>query len=222
MATVDETLNTARSFLGEGPQRFTDWYGCSTSTPWCCVFQSFVLSSVGIPTRYAWVSGLFNIYRDQQRTTTNVRAAQPGMLVAFDYDGTGAASFDHIAMVESVRPDGIVAINGNWENRVQRVFHAFDRGGYAGGIAELAMPSYSSTPTPTPSPEDDNMAQAILWDANGTAWHASGNTRVALSSMDQVNVLKFFGVPEINPAHPAWIDSLAIIPRNGGINTPGN
>ena len=42
--------------------------------------------------------------------------------------------------------------------------------------------------------------------------------------MDQLNVLKFIGVPEFsaNDGNAAWLRACAIIPRNGGVYTPGN
>ena len=91
MATADDALNAARSYLGEGPQRFWDWYPAPAGTAWCCIFQSYVLTQVGIPTHYAWVSGLFDFYRSQGRTLAPYQA-QPGDLVAFDYDGNGASA----------------------------------------------------------------------------------------------------------------------------------
>jgi len=78
----------------------------------------------------------------------------------------------------------------------------------------------------TPDPEDDEVKQSIMWDKRGAAWHCCGNTRVALTSPAQVNVLKFFGVPEIGTAGPGGVDdvvleTMAIVPRNGGTFTPG-
>lgn len=148
MPTAEQALNLGRSFLGEGPRRFVDWYPAPIGTAWCCIFQSYVLSEVGIPTRYAWVSGLFDQYRREGRTFAP-HEAQPGDLVAFDYDGNGPRSYDHIAMVESVTSEGIIAINGNWTNKVCRVLHRFNAGGFAGGIAEIARPEYISAPSPT-------------------------------------------------------------------------
>lgn len=163
MATADAALNAARSYLGEGPQRFWDWYPAPAGTAWCCIFQSYVLTQVGIPTHYAWVSGLFDFYRSQGRTYAP-HEAQPGDLVAFDYDGTGPSSYDHIAMVESVNDQGIVAINGNWENKVQRVLHRWNSGGFAGGIAEIARPAYLA---PTPTTKGSHEMRTLLTMTNG-------------------------------------------------------
>lgn len=220
MATVDETLNVARSFLGEGPQRFTNWYPASQTTPWCAIFQSYVLTMTGQPLRFAWVSGMFDAYRQQGRCSTDVRSARAGDLVAFDY-GEPNGGYDHIAMVEAVALDGsgLVCINGNWQNRVQRVLHRFDRSGYAGGIAEIARPFYS-TPTPTPTPDEDNeMKSVIMFDHRynpARGFHACGNSKVALTDMSQVRMLQFLGVETVDPAPAEWLDALATLPRNDG------
>lgn len=216
MATADDALNVARAQLGKGPDEFCAWYPAPIGTAWCCIFQSWVLSQVGIPTHYAWVSGLFDFYRANGRTFAP-REAQPGDLVAFDYDGGGPRAYDHIAMVEYVDGDSIVCIDGNWANRVQRVRRYFDRPGYQGGIAEIARPTYFTPPTPTPG--DDDVKPYILW-SNGTAWHCFGNTRVGLTDLKQYNVLRFLGVEDLGEV-PDLLASLAIVPRNGGTHTPG-
>lgn len=154
MATPDEVLNIARSHLNDGPESYWAWYPAPAGTAWCCIAQSRFLTDAGIPTRYAWVSGLFDHYRAMGRTYAP-HEAQPGDLVAFDYDGTGPSSYDHIALVESVTDEGIIAINGNWTGKVCRVLHRWNAGGYAGGIAEIARPEYTA-PTPPPTPGKRN------------------------------------------------------------------
>ena len=222
MATAEDALNVARSRLGAGPDEFCAWYPAPIGTAWCCIFQSWVLSSVGIPTHYAYVTYLFNEYRDAGRTL-DPRDAQPGDLVAFDYDGNGARAYDHIAMVEHNDGDSLVCIDGNWANRVARVRRYFGAFGFAGGIAEAARPTYF-TPQPSPEEDDDMAKSAIIWDRKGAAWHVCGNTRVGLANLDEVNVLKFLGVPEVYPPNDgteSWLSACAIIPRNGGVYTPG-
>jgi hypothetical protein len=151
MPTVDEVLNIERSFLGEGGQRFWDWYPLPYGSAWCCAFQSYCLTAAGIDTHYAWVSGLFDQYRSEGRTSCDARAATPGALIAFEWNST-PGGYDHIAMVESVDANGVTAINGNVNgSRVQRLWHPFN----GGGIAEVAFPEYDTPPTPTQSIEAD-------------------------------------------------------------------
>jgi hypothetical protein len=58
------------------------------------------------------------------------------------------------------------------------------------------------------------MKAVILVDPrDGKQWHAFGNTKVHLTSMDQVNFLKFMGVQQVDKAPVVWIDALATIPR---------
>jgi surface antigen len=147
MATVDEVLDIERSFLGEGGQRFWNWYPAAPGTAWCDIFQSYCLSAVGIPTHFAWVSAHFDYYRAQGRTSYDIRSATPGALIAFEWNST-PGGYDHIAMVESVDANGVTAINGNVNgSRVQRLWHPFN----GGGIAEVAFPEYDTPPAPTPT-----------------------------------------------------------------------
>ena len=215
MATAEDALNIARSRLGVGPQEFVDWYGsgANTSTPWCCIFQSWVLSWAAIPTHYAWVSGLFDNYRSNGKTFSP-QEARPGDLVAFDYDNGGPRAYDHIAMVEAVVPEGLVCLNGNWQNRVQRVLHRWGASGFSGGIAEIARPDYSVVSIP--DSEDDEMKSVLMVDRRknpAPVYHCVGNTKVWLSTQEQVDTLKFLGAQVLDPAPPAWLDALATIPR---------
>lgn len=213
MATADDALNVARAQLGNGPDLYRAWYPAG-DVAWCCIFQSWVLTQVGLPTHYAWVSGLFDAMRAQGRTAAPF-LAQPGDLVAFDYDGGGPSNYDHIAMVESVdvASNTVVCIDGNWQNRVQRVRRTLVGGsGYSGGVAEIARPFY----TPNPSPEEDEMKSVLLVDRRQSpapVWHAFGNTKVHLTSQEQVDTIAFLGAEKIDPAPPAWIDALATLPR---------
>ena len=160
MPTADEVLDLSRSQIGNLPYKYWDWYPIAYGSPWCCVYQSWVLTNAGIDTHYAWVSALFDHYRNLGRNTYDIRSAQPGDLIAFEWDGTGQNSYDHIAMVESVDANGVTAINGNWGGKVTRAWHSFN----GGGIAEIARPEYATTSTPIPpNPiEDEDMKRYLL------------------------------------------------------------
>ena len=68
--------------------------------------------------------------------------------------------------------------------------------------------------TPTQEEDEDEMKSVILVDPrNGANYHCTGNTKVWLSKVEQVQLLTFFGVATINPAPVAWIDALATLPR---------
>jgi N-acetyl-anhydromuramyl-L-alanine amidase AmpD len=61
---------------------------------------------------------------------------------------------------------------------------------------------------------DDEMKSVILIDPrDGKQWHVFGNTKVHLTDMDQVNLLLFLGVKQVDKAPVAWIDGCATIPK---------
>jgi hypothetical protein len=171
MATAEAALAEARRWLDAGTAELpgtprnrvpgiTDWYGLLGA--WCDMFQMRVLTNVGVPVGpgpkgSAWVSSTFDWYRGQGRTFKNPRDAQPGDLLAFEW-GSTAGGYDHIGMVESVRPDGLVTIEGNVGDRVQRLFRS-----WTSGIAEVARPTY----TLPVSQEDDDMFEQSDRDAIG-------------------------------------------------------
>ena len=207
MATVDEVLNIERSFLGEGGQRFWDWYPAAPGTAWCCIFQSYCLTAAGIDTHYAWVSGLFDAMRAQGRNSYDIRTAQPGDLIAFEWNST-PGGYDHIAMVESVDADGVMAINGNVNgSRVQRLWHSFN----SGGIAEIARPTYS---TPIPSPEEDDVKDALIRDPrDGAVYRITqpGNIAVHLDADAYASAVQS-GIPMIGNVDPAILGNFGLVP----------
>jgi hypothetical protein len=207
MATVDEVLDIERSFLGEGGQRFWDWYPLPYGSAWCCAFQSYCLTAAGIDTHYAWVSGLFDAMRAQGRNSYDIRTAQPGDLIAFEWNST-PGGYDHIAMVESVDADGVMAINGNVNgSRVVRLWHSFT----SGGIAEIARPTYS---TPTPSPEEDDVKDALIRDPrDGAVYRITqpGNIAVHLDADAYASAVQS-GIPMIGNVDPAILGNFGLVP----------
>ena len=216
MTTVDEVLNIERSFLGEGGNRFWDWYPAPYGTAWCDIFQSYCLTAASIPTHFAWVSAHFDYYRAQGRTSYDIRSATPGALIAFEWNST-PGGYDHIAMVESVDANGVTAINGNVNgSRVVRLWHPFN----GGGIAEVAFPEYS-TPTPPPVPNhiigDDDMTDRFLARAQGNPevflvapglgfrWHLTSEDRLRSA----VFILNSFGGKILKPPAGAKVDIIA-------------
>lgn len=67
---------------------------------------------------------------------------------------------------------------------------------------------------PTSPKEDEEMSIILVDPRNRTHWHVSGNTKVRLTHVDQINALKFLGAQVVDPAPQAWIDGLALLPRN--------
>ena len=210
MATAEDLLAVEGSYLGEGGDRFWNWYPAPRGTAWCCIYVSYCLTQVGIPTHFAWVSALFDDYRRRGLfTTTDVRQAQPGDLVAFEW-GSTPGGYDHIATIISTDAGGAWTRNGNVNgSRVQDLYFRWN----GGGMAEIARPPYTNQP---PQPEEE-MASVLLVDRRknpAPVYHACGNTKVWLSTQEQVDLLRFFGAPTVDPAPPAWLDALATLPRN--------
>jgi hypothetical protein len=207
MPTVDEVLNIERSFLGEGGQRFWDWYPAAPGTAWCCIFQSYCLTAAGIDTHYAWVSGLFDQYRSEGRNSYDIRTAQPADLIAFEWNST-PGGYDHIAMVESVDANGVTAINGNVNgSRVQRLWHPFN----GGGIAEVAFPEYD---TPTPSPEEDDVKDALIRDPrDGSIYRITqpGNLAVHLDADAYAEAVKA-NIPMLGNVDPGVLGNFGLVP----------
>ena len=215
MATVEEVLNIERSFLGEGGQRFWDWYP-SGQVAWCCIFQSYCLTAAGMPTHHAWVSGLFDAMRAEGRNSYDIRTALPGDLIAFEWNST-PGGYDHIAMVESVDANGVTAINGNVNgSRVQRLWHPFN----GGGIAEIARPAYDTPKPPAPPIHflgDDDMTDRFLARADGYPevflvapglgfrWHIPSEDQLRSA----VYILNSFGGKILNPPKDAKVDIIA-------------
>lgn len=145
MTTAQQVLDFEGARLGQGGDETWGWYPLPAGTAWCAAFQSMSLSSCGIPTHYAWVSALFDDYRGQGRNSYDIRTAQPGDLVAFEW-GSTPGGYDHVAMIISLTATGAWTRNGNVNgSRVQDLWFPFD----GGGMAEIARPPYT-IPTPTP------------------------------------------------------------------------
>ena len=215
MPTVDEVLDLERSFLGEGGERFWAWYPAAPGTAWCCIFQSYCLTGIGIPTHYAWVSALFDQYRSEGRNTYDIRSAQPGDLIAFEWNST-PGGYDHIAMVESVDANGVTAINGNVNgSRVQRLWHPFN----GGGIAEIARPEYTTPipPQPIGKPEmvrfvrAKSSAKVYLIDAEFVSGSVWAKSEQALKDLNW-SLTNTPGATVVAPPAGAAVDVVAGVP----------
>lgn len=143
MTTAIEVLDLEGTRLGAGGDEFWAWYPAPAGTAWCMIFQSWALTACGIPTHYAWVSALFDDYRAEGRNTYDIRSAQPGDLVAFEW-GSTPGGYDHVAMVLEPTATGLWTRNGNVNgSRVADLWFPYG----TGEMAELARPAYINPPT---------------------------------------------------------------------------
>jgi len=143
MTTVDRVLDIQRGFIGNfGGTLFQNWYGIRGA--WCAMFQSYCFDAAGMPLPassergFAWVSSGFTWMRNQGWNSWDVQNdVRPGSLLAFEW-GSTPNGYDHIGICESVTADGMITIEGNVQNRVQRLFRSFENG----GVVEVAYPPY--------------------------------------------------------------------------------
>lgn len=162
MTTAQQVLDFEGARLGQGGEETWNWYPLPRNTAWCMAFQSMALSECGIPTHYAWVSACFDDYRDSGMTSTDIRSALPGDLVAFEW-GSTPGGYDHVAMIIGLTETGAWTRNGNVNgSRVQDLWFPFN----GGGMAEIARPPYEvpvpPTPPSPPIPEEDDMKRYLL------------------------------------------------------------
>jgi hypothetical protein len=158
VTTAQQVLDFEGARLGDGGDETWAWYPLSRGTAWCMAFQSMALTECGIPIRYAWVSACFDDYRRQGRNSTDIRTAQPGDLVAFEW-GSTPGGYDHVAMIIGLTDSGAWTRNGNVSgSKVADLWFPFD----GGGMAEIARPPYETPIPPTPTPEEDEMKRYLL------------------------------------------------------------
>jgi len=158
VTTAQQVLDFEGARLGQGGDETWAWYPLSRGTAWCMAFQSMALSECGIPTHFAWVSACFDEYRSQGRNSYDIRTAQPGDLVAFEW-GSTPGGYDHVAMIIGLTETGAWTRNGNVNgSKVADLWFPFD----GGGMAEIARPPYVSPIPPTPTPEEDEMKRYLL------------------------------------------------------------
>lgn len=119
MATAERVLAIARGELGnkEDPAgsnrtKYGKWFGLD-GYAWCMMFIMWVFWKAGalglLPKRTASCGDLMNAAKKAGQWVTE--DYRPGDVVIYDFPG-GAAT-DHCGIVESVRPDYVIAIEGN-------------------------------------------------------------------------------------------------------------
>jgi hypothetical protein len=158
VTTAQQVLDFEGARLGQGGDETWAWYPLARGTAWCMAFQSMALTECGIPIRYAWVSACFDDYRRQGRNSIDIRTAQPGDLVAFEW-GSTPGGYDHVAMIIGLTATGAWTRNGNVNgSKVADLWFPFD----GGGMAEIARPPYETPIPPTPTPEEEDMKRYLL------------------------------------------------------------
>lgn len=125
-------IEIGRSQLGQHEQPFgSNWGGMVPAylaaagihypAPWCAAWTQWVMVNAGYG-RYANASaGVFYIEGWAHQHGLLRATPHPGVLVLF------LTSQGHMGIVERVRQDGVVSLEGNASNQVERRFHAYSR-----------------------------------------------------------------------------------------------
>lgn len=128
MTTPADVLRNAATWIGTTEQPFgsnhvpgiTDWYGIDG--PWCAMYVSRVFYDAGLPLPaqtpkgFAWCTAGRDWFEANGRRFDDPRAALPGDVVFFDWDG--APYLDHVGIVVENRGTDLVTIEGNVGDRV--------------------------------------------------------------------------------------------------------
>lgn len=122
MATATDIISVAQKEIGtkESPAgsnrvKYNTWYYgkpvSGNAYPWCMVFCQWVFSQAGapLPARTASCGELMRAAIQNRCFVT--KDFLPGDVVIYNFPGGGET--DHCGIVESVSPNGIVAIEGN-------------------------------------------------------------------------------------------------------------
>lgn len=159
MATAHDVLNLARAQLGvaENPvgsnsgTPYHAWYGPeSEGWQWCAIFVDWVFWHIDPALIHRLKSAYSGDYLTiGRRNNEEISAPVPGAIAVMDYGDGGIT--DHIGIVESVSGDSMTLIEGNHNNRVERVTRSL------GGSTRFwyVLPKYS---TPKPKQQEAEMA----------------------------------------------------------------
>lgn len=212
MADAQAVLDQARSQLGytETPPgsnrtRFGAWYGLDAN-PWCDMFVSWCAAMAGagaIVGRFA--STIAHLAWFKARGQFHPAGPQPGDCVFFNWGGRPRGVPEHIGLVESVRPDGIVTLEGNTSagnnangGQVQRRFRPF--GTY---IIGYGRPAYTAAKY--------SKAQLLYWwlwagaQAARKPFLRVGSERDPAKVVHIKAVQKAFGLPQTGTYGPATV-----------------
>jgi hypothetical protein len=173
MASADQVLDIARSTLGEHEDppgsnriRFASWAGIP-GLAWCGAWVCWVLDQAGaldVP-RFVWTPSGAQAYADRGRFNSQ---PAPGAVVFFAWPEVGRIY--HVGLIEAVRPDGVVTLEGNTD----------ERGGGTGGkvmrhvrranMVGYGHPIYDGSSAPTqPAPPTAATGPLLRRGAHGDA-----------------------------------------------------
>jgi hypothetical protein len=173
MATAETVLTIARSTLGEHEDppgsnqiRFANWAGIP-GLAWCGAWVCWVLDQAGVldVPRFVWTPAGAQAYAERGRFASDPRV---GSAVFFAWPEVGRIC--HVGIVEALRPDGVVTIEGNTDSagggtggRVMRHVRRANIVGYGHPIYDHATAPQQPPPAPAAT------GPTIRWGARGDA-----------------------------------------------------
>lgn len=112
-----------------GDDKYIKWYnsvyksGFGMSTPWCCIFVSWVANQAGVPTsiikHFASCTQMTNWFRNQGLFKSYpAYTPKVGDIIMYDWDKSGDS--DHVGFVEKVSGNIVTTIEGNYSSKVVR------------------------------------------------------------------------------------------------------
>jgi hypothetical protein len=169
--------------------KYNQWYyGRDERAAWCAAFVSWCFYHEGLPLPASTSKGFTYtpagaawFQRQGRWVPSGGRRPEPGWVVFFDFPNDGVNRISHVGIVESLRTDGFISIEGNTDERGGRtggrVMRQTRRGS---GVVGFGVPPYPvSAPTlpavdvPAWEFEETDMKTKMLEidiDAEGRGW----------------------------------------------------
>lgn len=203
MATAEAVLARARTQLGvtESPPGsnstpYNRWYyGRDMRAPWCATFVSWCTwhEGLALPAStekgFAYTPSGASWFQKQGRWSNTPKV---GSLAFFDFPNDGVNRISHVGFVEEVRPDHLVTLEGNTDERGGRTGGKVMRHARRSAIVGFGHPAYTvvaARPTltyGTPLEVDMVLTPVILGvplDANGNGYADLPHDRGAVKSV---------------------------------------
>jgi beta-N-acetylglucosaminidase len=139
-------------------------YTGANGAPWCASFISWCANQAGISTDVIPKTAAAATLRNASSTHPTPQNATAGDFITYDYSNDGTV--DHVSLVESRNDTGLTAIDGNWNNRVERVTHKFSDGT---STWTITRPNYANTIRDTSTTEEADTISNVVDKSNTTS-----------------------------------------------------
>lgn len=145
--SASKVVSIALSQVGQGehPPGSNHTKYSPRNEPWCDDFVSWVAKQAGelaaIGGAHAYCPAHVTWFKQHGKWS---KSPKVGAIVYFDWNGNGIA--DHVGIVVEVHSGYVITVEGNHDNKVQKV----RRSSY---ILGYGHPAYKADPTPAPKPK---------------------------------------------------------------------